>query len=364
VTALSLAVLLAVSSRSPGPPPQSGRIVFVSAAPIPAGAPIVPQAVRMQALPPERVPAGAVSTPDRLAGRAAKRPIPAGEVITEDMLVPVEEALGVAALLPDGLQAFTVVLPQVDAVMGRIARGNRVDVLATFQQPAPATKVLARNVGVIDVQTIEVQAPPTTSPGGPQPQQTVKALAVTLAVPPDSIPGIVLGQHAGRLALVVYPARAPEETAAGGSVDGASIPALVQALMPAEKKQESREPAPAARAAYTPPPPPPAPTLQVPPLPSQAVERPAPAPGTKPEQKPAPARQEKKTGPAGRRVEVIRGSQVRVEVVPGRDEQPSEESAATRSRQEAPSTAVLQVQPGPVPGTPPPPPQVPEEVNR
>ena len=354
VTVLTLFFLAAGSLRRAAP---QGEVVFVTTVPIPAQAPIVPQAVRPQMVPKDRVPNDAVRSPQQLADKASREPIPAGEVLTEGMLIPVEEALGIASLLREGMQAFTVVLPEVDAAMGRVVVGNRVDVLATFQQPAPATRVVAREALVIGVQQVEVQLPPQQGGAGQRGgQEAARLLAVTLAVPADVVPQLVLGQHAGRLALAVYPAKGAAE--ASGS-DGVSIPMLVQGLLPKEQRgegggQRGTSPTPVyapPSPRLVPPPPPPQPVTLVP-------EKPTERPAEKPKEEAEPTKQAPPLPPQST-VEVIRGGQVRVEVVPVGDAPSTPEGAASRTRQEGSG-------PLPVPQAAPPqlppvlPPQAPE----
>jgi len=341
LTALTVAFFVFGSLRATRP---QGEIVLVTVAPIPERAPIVPQAVRPQMLPAARVPKDAVRTPQQLVGKVTRKPIPAGEVLTEEALMPVEEAMGVASGLSEGMQAFTVVLPATDAVMGRIVPGNRVDVLATFQQPAPATRVLARDVKVLDVREIELALP--QQGGGASGQQSAKALAITLEVPQGAVPSVVLGQHAGRLALAVYPAGG---SGVAGSVDGASIPLLVRELLPKEQQGEgeSRRSAPPAPA-YAPPPPRPVPPPPLP-QPAPAVSKPAEEPK---EEKPSPPPQAPPPPPQ-RTVEVIRGAQVRVEVVPVGDAPGTPESAGSRTRQEGSGpVSVPQIVPPQLPPAP------------
>lgn len=357
---ITILTVLFVGSKALRNSRPSGQVVLVAVTAIPARAPIVPQVVRPQMIPSERVPKDAVRSPEQVMGKVTKQPILAGEVLTESVLMSIEEAMGIASALSDGMQAFTIVLPVVDAVMGRIVPGNRVDVLGTFQQPAPATRVLARDVRIVDVQEVEFPLPhgsqgEALAGGTSQQGQTAKALAITLAVPREAVPSLVLGQHSGRLALAVYPAKG--ESLPGG-VDGVSIPVLVQELLPKDGAGGSSPRPNSMTPSATPPPPPPQIQLPPPPTPARPSSPVTPAPrGDAADKEPVPGKQpgKEKLPVVQHAVEVIRGGQVKVEVVPIGDAAPTEESARSRSRQESVPLASSASAPpsGAVPGYPP-----------
>ena len=295
---------------------QEGQLVFVSAAPIPARVPVVPEAVRMTRLPQERVPQDAVTDPREFAGRLTKAPIPPGEVIRKSMLGPPEEVLGISGALSPGLQAVSLVVQHFDALMGRVLPGDRVDVFATFPQPSPATLLLARGALVLSVDPVEVagqqqgrqagqrQADPRL-PGQAQPQQQRQQVAVvlTVAVPPEEVAQVALGAHAGRVIVAMHPRRGQDQLAMEG-VRGASMLSLVQEVLP--------KPSPPPGLLPKPPAPPPAPVLAAKP-PSQQP-RPAPVPALiVPSPQPAPQKDAEDRLVA---VEVWRGAQGATERVP------------------------------------------------
>ncbi len=365
-----VAAYILSTPRARGP---EGELVFAAAVTIPQGSPIVPQAVRMVRVRPGSVPAGAVRSPDRLAGRVARRTIPQGEVITENDLALPEEVFGISAALPGGRQAVTVVVPPPDAAMGRITPGTVVDVLATFPQPVPATRVLARGAIVLAVDKVRAEAGRTSqgASSGPAGQASgggIEAIAVTLSVPEEAVAGIVLGQHAGRIALSVHARGArPGEL----RPEGASVAGLTRDLIPREEQRDRGEVGSAPRGAVRVPPPPsygyvpvpPPPQLRTTPPPAvpreraggkaQAVREPRkrtagqPAPSPSPSPSPVP--------PSQAPVEVIRGNRVRVEVVPVGDAPPTASSAATRTEAQQGREQVVVVQPQPASSPPPPP---------
>jgi Flp pilus assembly protein CpaB len=159
VAAFVLAALTAVvvsglvgRASAAAAPYGSVRSVPVVVRPVAAGEVVRPADVSSRRVPAAFVPAGAVGR----VGRVAVVPLGRGEVLLASKLAGAGEK-GVAALLPDGAKALAV---PVGPGMPPLERGNRVDVLASFE--------------VAD-------APPGTEPTFP-----VAVNAVVLAVDPDT----------------------------------------------------------------------------------------------------------------------------------------------------------------------------------
>ncbi|MCS7172064.1 MAG: Flp pilus assembly protein CpaB [Armatimonadetes bacterium] len=208
VLALSAAGVWMLASPAHEPPTEAQ--VLVAASGISPGEAILPQAVRQERLPRDRVPPNAVSGFEEVAGMAARRPIAPGEILTTDALQRPGGVVDVAGSVEEGMQAVTVVVPATDAVMGRLLPGDRVDVLGTFTRPSPVTRVLVRGARVIRVDRSTGQEP--SVPG---------TVAVTLEVPASSVPRVVLAQHSGKVTLVARSSREPQvETKEGGPMAG------------------------------------------------------------------------------------------------------------------------------------------------
>ena len=108
------------------------RPVPVAARPVAVGHVLSPSDVAVRHLPRALLPAGPVATSP--AGHAALVPLAAGEVLLRSKLAP-WGASGVATLVPPGRRALAVPLER-----GRLPlrRGDRVDVLATFEAAGAA----------------------------------------------------------------------------------------------------------------------------------------------------------------------------------------------------------------------------------
>jgi Flp pilus assembly protein CpaB len=89
--------------------------------------------VTVASVPRSLVPPGAATGLDRVVGRVALAALSPGEVVLRRRLAP-EGLVGVAALVPPGLRA--VALPVGEDGL-RVAVGDAVDVLATFELDAP-----------------------------------------------------------------------------------------------------------------------------------------------------------------------------------------------------------------------------------
>jgi pilus assembly protein CpaB len=228
---------------SPAHEPSAEAQVLVAAVGIPAGEAILPQAVRQETLPRDRVPPDAVSRFEEVAGMVARRSIAAGEVLSADALQRPTRVVDVAGSVEEGMQAVTVVVPERDAVMGRLLPGDRVDVLGTFSRPSPVTRVLVRGARVVRVDRT-----------GGQEADGDRAVAVTLEVPAPSVPGVVLAQHSGRVTLVARSSREQQvETRSGGPAAG-----LSDLIKPSEIQRPYPKPSPApSPSTFLPLPPPP-----------------------------------------------------------------------------------------------------------
>jgi Flp pilus assembly protein CpaB len=139
----------------------SVRSVPVVMRPVAAGEVVRPADVSTRRVPAAFVPAGAVGR----VGRIAVVPLGRGEVLLASKLAGAGEK-GVAALLPDGAKALAV---PVGPGMPPLERGNRVDVLASFDtpegsEPTFAVAVHALVLAVDPDTAVTVAVSPTESP--------------------------------------------------------------------------------------------------------------------------------------------------------------------------------------------------------
>lgn len=139
---VGLAGWTAVTALAP-PAPDPGSPVLVAARDIPAGSRLAPDGVRTEHLPPEMVPAGALTALAQLQDAVASGPVRSGEVLTDVRVTP-------AGLL-HGLEDHLVLahVPVADpAVVAALPPGVRVDVLSTVDGSVVAGDVLVVSAAV------------------------------------------------------------------------------------------------------------------------------------------------------------------------------------------------------------------------
>lgn len=349
LTALLLVAAL-VGSTGSGGRQQQARVV-VASVPISQGTRVSPDMVAVVSVPASRVPPGAFSSPQEVVGRTAARPLIPGEPLTESAFAgdrgPGQGAPG-GTDFPAGMQAVSVVVQEHDAVMGRVQRGDRVDILATFYQPAPVTRVLVRAAPVLAVSQVEMdgQASRSQQPGGSPARQ--KIVVLTVLVPSELVPDVVLGQHAGRVAVSVRPSSDswPTSGTGPGEKSGVSVQELTsghlpqpqggpasQVLSPVAAPVRSDGALAPRRTDVAVPPVPSLPPAQTREQPERGGASPSSAWVVSAPDRPDRALSDG-SGQASVSVEVIRGVSVSLEQVPHHDAMPNAGSVASRSRQE------------------------------
>lgn len=184
VTVLALTTAFVVRSSVASAAAQSARFgglrsVPVVVKPVAAGDVVRAGSLRMQRRPASSLPAAPLLEDAGVgAGRTALVPLVPGEVVVASKLAP-DGLRGAAALLPRGRRAVSV--PGGPGGRPPANVGDRVDVLATFAE-APATVVATRAL----VLALDDESD-----------------AVTVAVSPEELPGVVLAITAGTVTLAL-----------------------------------------------------------------------------------------------------------------------------------------------------------------
>ncbi|MGA9923187.1 MAG: Flp pilus assembly protein CpaB, partial [Isosphaeraceae bacterium] len=120
------------------PDPKSAVVpvvvpVVVAVVDLPRGASITPEAVKIKEFPGDFVPAGALSKLEDAVNRGIFVPLTKDEPVLESKLAPKGAGRGLSALIPSGMRAYSVKVPDVaQGVAGFILPGNRVDVLLSL----------------------------------------------------------------------------------------------------------------------------------------------------------------------------------------------------------------------------------------
>lgn len=183
---------------------DASSTIVVAATDIPRGVSVTPEMVRLQAWPLDFIPPGALIRIDDAVGRAVGIPMVKGDPLTEPKLSAMGAGRGMAALIPAGMRAMTILTPNVSTGMaGFVLPGDKVDVLLTYTQPMQkdgsgggGTLTLLQHVEVMAVdQRIEVPSANVMD------QKELRS--VTLLVTPQDGAKLDLGQNMGTLSLAL-----------------------------------------------------------------------------------------------------------------------------------------------------------------
>ncbi len=158
------------------------------------------------------VPNGALAAVEDAVGRTVIVPLFTGEPILAGKLAEKGAGRDLAAMIPDGLRAFTIEMPHLAAdVGGFIMPSNHVDVLLTTspaggddQSGGGVTTTLLQNVQVLAVAQ-KLEAPEDNKP------ITNDIKIVTLLVTPDQAAKLDLGMNKGILHLALRNSRDDRE---------------------------------------------------------------------------------------------------------------------------------------------------------
>ena len=177
---------------------------MVAVVDLPRGASITPEAVKIKEFPRDLVPAGALSKLEDAVNRGIFVPLTKDEPVLESKLAPKGAGRGLSALIPSGMRAYSVKVPDVaQGVAGFILPGNRVDVLlslgeisGTNETGGGSTTTLLQNVEILAVDQ-KMDAPSNNK------VDTKDLRSVTLLVTPQQANLLDLGQNKGMLHLAL-----------------------------------------------------------------------------------------------------------------------------------------------------------------
>ena len=178
--------------------------VVVAVVDLPRAASITPEAVKIKEFPRDLVPAGALSKLEDAVNRGVFVPLTKDEPVLESKLAPKGAGRGLSALIPSGMRAYSVKVPDVaQGVAGFILPGNRVDVLLSLGEISGtnatgggSTDTLLQNVEILAVDQ-KMDAPSDNK------VDTKDLRSVTLLVTPQQANRLDLGQNKGMLHLAL-----------------------------------------------------------------------------------------------------------------------------------------------------------------
>jgi pilus assembly protein CpaB len=184
-----------------------GVSVAVAGTDIPWGTPLAEHTVRIMMYPEEGVPAGHFKDPASLKGRVVLTNLKKNEPILESKLAPMDiRTGGVSAVMDPDKRAMAVKVNEIVGLPGFVQPGDRVDVMATFEDPrgkkntgggsrGEVTKVVLENTLVLATDTQMERAPGEDKPA------PVKV--ITLEVSLDEAEKLAMAENGGRLRLAL-----------------------------------------------------------------------------------------------------------------------------------------------------------------
>lgn len=153
--------------------------------------------------PAKLVPDWAFTDKAELVGRVAKNTTFAGEIFHTAGLMPPGSRPGLP--VPEGVRAVAVKIDESSGVDYHLEPGSRVDVVASFQvrennRQQTIARTVLENVEVAAVGQRTTAVTQTEEDGSPT-TDVRKVRAVTLFVPPDKVPTLLLAENRGRIKL-------------------------------------------------------------------------------------------------------------------------------------------------------------------
>jgi pilus assembly protein CpaB len=250
-------VFYRLSVSAPKAPP--GKPLVVAAQPLPLGAVISQESLKVTEVPESLFPKGGFSRKEDVLERPVISPIEPDEPIVEARIGAKGSGMGLAPMIPPGMRAVSVRVNDVVGVAGFVLPGMRVDVLVTGRVPGrddTVTTTVLQNVPVLSAgQNIQAD-----SKGQP-----MNAAVVTLLVSPSQAEALTLANSEGHIQLVLRNSTDQQVASTPGR--------QLRELYSVERApQPASSPSPAARAAAPKPPAPPPAAIPAPPPPAPARE--------------------------------------------------------------------------------------------
>lgn len=188
--------------------PEAGMPVVLAAQPIPYGARLEAKYLVLAHLPPSAAPVGAYSSIDQILRQPGGAPVALTGIAAKEPILPAKLSgpgarPTIAAVIGEGMRAYTIGVSEVAGGGGHIMPADRVDVVLTRDVGVPGpdaatskrlvTDVVLQNVRVL---AMDLNADPTsTHPSAPK--------TATLEVDMQGAEKLALASQAGTLSLTL-----------------------------------------------------------------------------------------------------------------------------------------------------------------
>jgi pilus assembly protein CpaB len=220
----SIGITQMIGKRGTDAPAAETEQVVVALQDIPLGEPITPLLVKLEQLPKNTVPAGALSKPEEYEGHRTRARIYKGEAILKFKISGKGASeTGVSPQIPVGMRVISVKVDLVSSSSGLILPGDRVDVLANLQPNLaagirePTTHTVLQCIKVFAVNE-RVNLENIDNDG-----KSIKAQTISLLVTPGDAQKVKLASEMGNVSLVL---RSPDDEKVTDAGPGTSASSL------------------------------------------------------------------------------------------------------------------------------------------
>lgn len=177
--------------------------VVVAAQAIPARTRLTAEMLAVKQVPRQYAWRGSLQKVDQAAGKVTTAAIAAGEPVLSTALNLPENKVGLAFTMPEGFRAVTIPVNESSGVAGRLAVGDRVDVVAVLPKEVAAAE---KSVLLLEDLAVLALGRDEADKAGGAKGEIRNYGTVTLAVKPDDGVLLALAQEKGRLQLMLRPA--------------------------------------------------------------------------------------------------------------------------------------------------------------
>jgi len=177
--------------------------------------PLTPELFEVRQLPVEAVTALAVRSIDAIDGQFVTNDLQPGEQLLTTDLTARPEGGNLSLLIPEGHRAFSVAISDAMAAGGLVEPGDRIDILAVFDEGTTGKNgaaVVVQDVEILAVSSLVLGESPSAleGNGGRSNNPTSLSSTVTVALTPDEAQLVALAEEFGGLRLTL---RRPDDTA-------------------------------------------------------------------------------------------------------------------------------------------------------
>jgi pilus assembly protein CpaB len=190
-----LLVFIYLQKRPAAPPASKTLSVVVAAEDITFGTRLKPEHLRLAPFPIDAVPASAYTVVDSVLGQTTKVFLVKGEPVLAPKLSTAGGGLSVR--IPESMRASSVKVNEVSGVSGFILPGDRVDVLATFDNTGKVGSSVTKTI----LQDLEILASGVQT--ATKNNKPVEVQSVTLLLDPQGAEVLALALHNGNIHLVL-----------------------------------------------------------------------------------------------------------------------------------------------------------------